>query len=179
MSVSRVVHFIVKEFREALAPIAFFFIAFNLVELTTQLILAQYFVRLGNYMLATTTALVVGKAVLVADALPFLRRFDEGPMIRPILFKTFIYWGVVFLARILEGVIEFWIDSGSLSGFGEHAVAMFTWQRFAAIQIWIFVLFLMYTFINELNRRLGEGRLFSMLFRAAGTLPGVAHRRAV
>jgi hypothetical protein len=48
-------------------------------------------------MLATTMALVVGKAVLVANVLPFLHRFDTAPLIRPILFKTIVYWAVVFL----------------------------------------------------------------------------------
>ena len=179
MSGLRVVNFIVKEFREALAPIVFFFVAFNLIELTTQLILAQYLVRLANYMLATTTALVVGKAVLVADALPFFRRYDAAPMIRPILFKTITYWAVVFAARFLEGLIEFWIHAGTLSGFGEHAVAEFSWHRFAAIQIWIFVLFLIYTFVNELDTRLGKGELFSMLFTRGARLPSTARRRAV
>ena len=87
MSGSRVLMFVVKEFREAVLPVAFFFVSFNLVELTTQLILADYMARLANFMVATTTALVVGKAVLVANALPFLRRFDAAPMIRPILFQ--------------------------------------------------------------------------------------------
>jgi hypothetical protein len=104
MSGRRIVHFVIEEFREALAPILFFFVSFNLIELTTQLFLAQYFARLTNYMIATTTALVVGKAVLVANALPFLRRYDTRPMIHPILFKTAIYWGVVFVVRFLEQV---------------------------------------------------------------------------
>jgi len=39
---SPVLAFVIKEFREALPPIAFFLIGFNLIELTTQLILAQY-----------------------------------------------------------------------------------------------------------------------------------------
>ena len=40
----------------------------------------------------------------------------------------------------------------------------FTWHRFAAIQIWIFVLFLIYTSIEELNARLGDGRLMKIFF---------------
>jgi hypothetical protein len=35
----------------------------------------------------------------------------------------------------------------------------FTWHRFAAIQIWIFVLFLIYTSVAELSARLGKGQL--------------------
>src|SRR5262252_9595896 len=102
MPMPRAVKFTVEEFREALPPIIFFLIGFNLVELTTQLFLADYFARLANYMIATTMALIVGKAVLVADVLPFIRRFDSAPMIWPVLFKTLVYWAVVFVARFLE-----------------------------------------------------------------------------
>ena len=40
----------------------------------------------------------------------------------------------------------------------------FTWHRFAAIQIWIFVLFLIYTSVEELNARLGDGELMKIFF---------------
>jgi len=168
MTASGAVRFVIKEFREALPAIAFFFVAFNLIELTTQLILADYFQRLSNYMIATTTALVVGKAVLVADALPAIRRFNAAPMIRTVLFKTAFYWGVVFIARLLEGVIEFWIDTGSVTAAVDRIATSFSWHRFAAIQVWIFVLFLVYTFVAELNARLGEGVLRRIVFSGSG-----------
>jgi hypothetical protein len=175
MTISGAVRFVIKEFREALAPIAFFFIAFNLIELTTQLILADYFQRLTNYMIATTTALVVGKAVLVADAVPVIRRFDAAPMIKTVLFKTVFYWAAVFLARLLEGIIEYWIDTGSFGGAVGRIVTSFSWHRFVAIQIWIFVLFLVYTFVAELNARLGKGVLMRIVFSApAKKRPAVA-----
>jgi hypothetical protein len=175
MSASRAVGFVVEEFREALPPIVFFFVTFNLVELTTQLILAEYLSRLANFMIATTTALVVGKAVLVADALPFLRWFDAGPMIRPILFKTVVYWAVVFVARLLEEAAEYWIGGGAFSQTWNHFVTEFSWHRFVAIQIWIFVLFLVYAFIVELNGRLGEGELVRMVFGRATAKPSPAN----
>jgi hypothetical protein len=174
MSGSRAIGFIAKEFREALPPILFFFVTFNLVELTTQLILAEYLERLANFMVATTMALVVGKAVLVADALPFLRRFDAGPMIRPILFKTVVYWAVVFVARLLEEIVEYRISDGAFAGTWRHLIEHFSWHRFAAIQIWIFVLFLVYTFIAELNVRLGNGELARMVFERVSAKPSVA-----
>ena len=60
-----------RELREILPPTAFF-IGFNLIVLTTNLILADYLAAFGKLMIATTAALVVGKAVLVANALRFL-----------------------------------------------------------------------------------------------------------
>jgi hypothetical protein len=95
------------ELREILPPTVFFFFGFNFVVLTTNLILADYLVAFGNVMLATAGALIVGKAVLVTNAMPFLRRYDRAPLIQPILFKTLVYWAIVFLARLLEHFVRF------------------------------------------------------------------------
>src|SRR5262249_29651865 len=93
---------VLHELCEVLPPTIFFFIGFNLIVLTTNLILAQYSVAFASFMIATTSALVVGKAVLVAETMPFLGRYDRAPLIYPILFKTFVYWLFVFIARLLE-----------------------------------------------------------------------------
>ena len=65
MPKSRLLAFLVKELREVLPPTVFFAVGFNLIVLTTDLILADYLVSFGSFMVATITALVVGKAVLV------------------------------------------------------------------------------------------------------------------
>jgi len=164
MAKSRLLAFIIKEFREILPPTVFFAVGFNLIVLTTDLILADYLVSLGSFMVATVTALVVGKAVLIANAMPFLRRFDTAPMIQPVLFKTMVYWAVVFLVRFLERLVEYLFAGGTLSRIPEYVAAHFTWHRFAAIQIWIFVLFLIYTSVEELNARLGDRELMKIFF---------------
>jgi hypothetical protein len=176
MAKSRLLSFVVKELREVLPPTVFFGVGFNLIVLTTDLILADYLVSFGNFVVATMAALVVGKAVLVANALPFLRRFDDAPLIRPVLFKTIIYWAVVFLVRFLEKLIEYFFAGGSLSGIPEHVAAHFSWHRFAAIQIWIFVLFLIYTSVIELNARFGDGLMFKIFFtKRPSELKPVSH----
>ena len=70
----------------------------------------------------------------------------------------------LLVARFLEQIIEYAIGDGTISGFPEYVTTHFTWHRFAAIQIWIFVLFLVYTFVTELNVWLGEGELARILF---------------
>jgi hypothetical protein len=153
------------ELREILPPTIFFFVGFNLIVLTTNLLLADYLVAFGNFMLATAAALVVGKAVLVTNALPFLRRYDRAPLIQPILFKTVVYWAVVFLARLLEHFVRFWLIEHNPPGdFLSHMMATFSWHRFAAIQIWILVLFLIYVTASELNHLFGDGELRRLLF---------------
>lgn len=161
----RVGAFLLREFREILPPTIFFFIGFNLIVLTTNLLLADYGEAFASFMLATAAALVVGKAVLVANAMPSIRRYDRAPLIRPILFKTAFYWAIVFIARLLEHWIRFWlVEHHPLGTFLPHMVATFDWRRFVAIQLWILVLFLVYVTATELNHLFGEGELGHILF---------------
>jgi hypothetical protein len=55
-------------------------------------------VTAGDGEPSTAAAAHRGKAVLVTNALPFLRRYDRAPLVQPILFKTVVYWAVVFVA---------------------------------------------------------------------------------
>jgi len=116
--------FFLHEFREMLPPTIFFFVGFNLIVLTTNLILDDYSVAFASFMLAAAAALVVGKSVLVANAMAVLRRYDRAPLIQPILFKTVFYWAIVFIARLLEHFIRFWlIEHNQVSDFLPHMIA--------------------------------------------------------
>ena len=124
---------LLHEAREALVPTLFFFIGFNFIVLTTNLLVAQYLVAVSNFTLATMAALVVGKAVLVANKISLLRRYDRAPLIQPILYKTAFYWVVVFLARLLERFVHFSLEGNPPSDFLTYLVTTFSWHRFSAI----------------------------------------------
>jgi hypothetical protein len=156
--------FLLREFLEILPPTIFFIIGFNLIVLTTNLILADYGAQFASFMLATAGALIVAKALLVANALPAIRRYDRAPLIRPILFKAVFYWAAVFIVRLLEHWIEYLFSKQHVfGGFFQHEAANFSWDRFIAIQLWIFVLFLIYETVTEFNRLFGEGELGHIL----------------
>jgi len=152
------------EVREALPPTIFFFIGFNFIVLTTTLLVAQYMVAVSNFMLATMAALVVGKAVLVANKMPLLRRYDRAPLIQPILFKTAFYWVIVFFARLLERLAHFLVEGNSPGDFGSYLITTFSWHRFSAISLWIFVLFLIYVTVSEFSHLFGPGEIRRLLF---------------
>ncbi len=116
-------------------------------------------------MLATGGALIVAKSVLVADAMSFIRRYDRAPLIQPILFKTIVYWAVVFVARLLEEFVRFWlVQHHPLGSFLPHLITTFSWHHFAAVQIWILVLFFVYVTAAEFNYLFGGGELRRILF---------------
>jgi hypothetical protein len=71
----------------------------------------------------------------------------------------------VFIARLVEHFIRFWlIEHNPETDFLPHMIATFSWHRFAAIQIWILVLFLIDVTASELNHIFGEGELGRVLF---------------
>ena len=161
----RAVSWWLAQVKHALPPTIFFFIGFNLILWTKRLILQEQGIEFSGFFTAIVAALLVGKAVLVTDNLPFMRRFDGAPMIQPILFKTTIYWVCVLIVRLAEEVIHFVAAGGAIAAFGDHFVNHFSWPRFLSVQIWLMVLFLAYVTIHELNQLFGDGELYRLFFR--------------
>ena len=163
---TRLGHTLLHEFRQVLPPTIFFFIGFNLILFTKRLILEDYLIQYTGFFIATTAALIVGKVVLVADKMPFLRRFDHAPLARPIIFKTVVYTLLICLARFIEAFIHYALEGGAVGhgGFIEHQLGSFSWDRFIATQLWVFMLFLVYVTANEINQLLGDGELFKIFF---------------
>jgi hypothetical protein len=156
---------LLHEAREALPPTIFFFVGFNFIVFTTNLLLVDYAVAVSNFMLATIAALVVGKAVLVANAMPLLRRYDRAPLIRPILYKTAFYWVIVFIARLLERFVHFsLIERNRPRDFIPYLITTFSWPRFLAVSLWIMVLFLIYVTAAEVSHLFGRGELRRLFF---------------
>jgi hypothetical protein len=169
----------VHAFREVLPPTLFFLVSFNLIVFTTNLLIHDYWFKLSGFLLATTTALVVGKAVLVANHIRVIDHFRGAPLIQPILYKTIFYTLVVLVVRLLERFFHIAIDDHGFSAAFDAAVQDFTWRRFAAIQIWIFTCFLIYTTATELSYLLGEGQLFRLFFRHRSSQHRLTRRQHV
>jgi hypothetical protein len=167
-----------------LPPTIFFSVGFNFVVFTTNLLVAEYAVAVSNFMLATVAALVVGKAVLVANAMPVLGRYDRAPLIRPILFKTAFYWVTVLFARLLERFVHFSIiERNPPADFFPYLITTFSWHRFSAISLWILVLFLIYVAASEFSHLFGPGELRRLFFTPrsirAAAQSTTAHPRAL
>jgi hypothetical protein len=163
----------------ALPPTIFFFVGFNLILWTKRLILQEQGVEFSGFFTAIVAALLVGKAVLVTDNLPFMRRFDGAPMIQPILFKSAIYWPCVLIVRLADEVVRFVVAGGAIAAFGDHLVDHFSLARFLSIQIWLMVLFLVYVTIHEVNELFGDGELYRLFFSWRSSEAKLTRRRRI
>jgi hypothetical protein len=166
---------IVHELKSVVPPTLFFLIAFNLLVLTVALMAQGQGGSVVNHAAASLAALVVGKAVLVADHLPFFNRFPEKPLIWNTLWKAGLYWLVTLAFRLVEKLLSAAAGDNGFSAGVTEEVAAFAWPRFWAVQLWLVILFVIYAFVRELVRALGRDRVVAMVFGplAKGGPPGL------
>jgi hypothetical protein len=157
-----------EEISALLPPTLFFFVALHLVALIRGLMLKGTGIALSTSWQVTVAALILGKAVLVADLLPFINRYPDQPLIYNVAWKTTIYVLVAMLVHYVEHLIDFWRAAGGFLAGNQKLLAEIVWPHFWAIQILLVVLILMYCTMHELIRVIGRDKVLAIFF---GPLP--------
>ena len=153
-----------EEFQALLPPTLFFFVMLHLVAFIRALMLKGTGIAVNTSWQVTLSALILGKAVLVADWLPVINRYPDKPLIYNIAWKTAIYALVALLLHYLEHLVDFWKEAGSLVAGNQKLLAEIVWPHFWAIQMLLVVLILMYCTMHELVRVLGRDKALAMFF---------------
>src|SRR2546423_14259427 len=153
-----------EEFFKTLPPTIYFFVALHLVMFIRVLILEG--TGLSPYASASIalTALVLGKAVLIADMLPLINRFPHKPLIYNVAWKTVIYLLISAVIHYLERLFDFWRQTGSFVAGNQELLSEIIWPHFWAIQIILFVLIVMYCTVHELVRVIGREKVLRIFF---------------
>src|SRR4030095_7272733 len=110
------------------------------------------------------TALVLGKAVLLADMLPMINRFPDKPLIYNSAWNTVIYLLISAVLHYLERLIDFWRQAGGFVAGNQKLLAEIIWPHFFAIQILFFILIAMYCTVHELVRVIGREKALRIFF---------------
>src|SRR5258705_8535823 len=129
-----------KEFFELLPPTIYFFVALHIVMFIRVLMLERTGVAPSSSISIAVAALILGKAVLIADLLPMINRFPNKPLIYNVAWKALIYLLMATLIHYLERLVDFWRQAGGFVAGNERLMAEFVWRHFWAIQIILFVL---------------------------------------
>jgi hypothetical protein len=153
-----------EEFFKLLPPMIFFFVALHIVALIHVLMLKKTGIALSSSVSIAVAALILGKAVLIADMLPFINRFPNRPLIYNAAWKTVIYWLIAGVIHYVERLIEFWRHAGSFGAANQKLLAEIVWPHFWAIQIILFVLIAMYCTVHELVRVIGKEKAMRIFF---------------
>src|SRR4029450_7109369 len=147
-----------EEFFALLPPTIFFFVALHIVTFVRVLALKGTGISPLSSMSIAVAALILGKAVLIADMLPLINRFPNKPLIYNVAWKTLIYLLISAVLHYLERLIDFWRETGSVVAGNEKLLSVIIWPHFFAIQIIFFILIAMYCTVHELVRVIGRER---------------------
>jgi len=158
---------------KVLIPVTlFFFVSFQLLALTQALMLKQYGIHVAIFVEALIGALIVSKVVVITDHLTFVNRFPEKPLIYNVLWKTFIYVAASVVVRYAEHLIEFLSKTGDLAEANHELIHHVVWPHFWVVQLWLFVLLLVYCSLRELIRVMGREEVIRIFFHAPQRSPG-------
>jgi len=160
----RIFEKIKEEFLAIIPPTIFFFIALHIVALIHVLMLKGTGVATTTSMSIAVGALLLGKAVLIADLMPLINRFPYHPLIYNVAWKTLIYVVLATFLHYLEQLIDFSRHAGSIIAGNRELWAQTVWPRFWAIEIILLVLILMYCTMHELVRVIGKEKVKRIFF---------------
>jgi hypothetical protein len=153
-----------EEFFAVLPPTIFFFVALHLVTFIRVLMAKGSHFEPMSTTSITVAALILGKAVLIADMLPAINRYPDKPLAYNVAWKTAIYWLMATGIHYVERLIDFSRQAGSIAAGNAKLFAEIVWPHFWAVQIILFILIVVYCTAHELGRVIGREKLLRLFF---------------
>jgi hypothetical protein len=93
------------ELRRFLMIFAYLWLVFLVFLVHEWIVLADHHIGFRFYGLAAINALVLSKIMLIAEELGFAERFENGPLIVPIVYKSVLFSLLLVTAYILEEIV--------------------------------------------------------------------------
>jgi hypothetical protein len=156
-----------EEIYALIPPMIFFFIALNIIALIRALMLKGTGIAPSTPLAIALAALILAKAVLLADLMPAINRYPEKPLIYNVLWKTLIYSLMATAIHYLERLIDFWRQAGGFVAGNRLLLERIVWAHFWAIEIIIVVLVFNYCLFTELASAMGPKKLWQMVLGPA------------
>lgn len=116
-----------------------------------------------HYGIAMIEALVVAKVILIGRMFGFSRRFEDRPLIVPVLYKTILFGALVTFFGIVEHLVEGWIHEQGLVG-GLRDFAELGADELGARMLVLIVAFVPFFAFGEIVRVLGADEIAALYF---------------
>jgi len=160
----RVLEKVMEEFLAMLPPTIFFFVWLHIITVVRVLMAEGSHYEPLDTVSIVVFALILGKAVLVADNLPFINRYPDKPLIYNVMWKTAIYLLLSAVVHYLERLFDFSREAGGVVAGNAKLLAEIVWPHFWALQIILLVLIVMYCTMGELIRVIGKEQMLRLFF---------------
>ena len=129
-----------------------------------RIVLAVHDITYTNYGFAVIEALLLGKVIMIGDALGLGHGLEQRPLIYPTLYKTIVFSCFVAAFKVIEHVIKTLWQGGEIIGDllafshdGSHEVL--------AYSLIVFLALIPFFAVRELGRVFGGGNIRALFFR--------------
>jgi hypothetical protein len=158
-----------KDILKILPAFLFFFFMFHILAVTRALMLKEYGIQAHVPAVAFLGALIISKAIFIAEKIPFLNICPGRPLIITVLLKTVTFNGVTFLFRFIEELSRQTLKHGGFSPALEQLKTDVVWPVFWSSEIWVTVLLFFYCAAVELIRAVGAEKTKAIFFSTGST----------
>ena len=129
-------------------------IFFSAIVVYRRLVLAEYGIELNDYFVGVIKALVIAKVVMIGAFLKISHKFENKPLIIPIMFKAILFTLWVALFDIIETLIRAIINNGTKSDIYTDVMNHLSPAWLGSLLL-IFLSFIPFFAFKELSRVLG------------------------
>jgi hypothetical protein len=154
-----------REYSAARPVFIFFLVAFLLQFSIIKLAVAQFSIPVSALSKAVVGALFAAKAVLILDETPLALSLEQYRRVIAVAVKTLLYGFATLLLGFIERLLEAWHRVGSFDGGFSDAIHHANVYRFFAWVLGISLIFAIYFAWSEVNKRMGDGALWSLFFQ--------------
>jgi hypothetical protein len=141
----------------------YFYVCFGAILLYKASVLEAHGLSYAPYGLAAAKALILGKFVLIGQAIHMGERYKHKPLIYRVLYKSVIFLMVLAALSFLEEVIVSAIHGRTVVQTISE-IAGGRWSEIAMTCALLWLILLPYFAFQQISEVLGEGKLRQMLF---------------
>jgi len=160
-------HKLLNGLSENVVNVLYLTIFFGVFTAARRLTLAHYGIYTDDYFIALIKALVVARVIKVGAFLRFSRRYENKPLIVPVLFKVALFVVLAVLFDATEGLVKGVIETRSMAvAFDELIHNHFSkfWLGGLLIVIISFIPFFM---LKELSRVMGNAKFRDLFLKSS------------
>ena len=152
-----------EEFKRFMAILLYLWVVFGLLSVHKSLVLSQSHLDVQEHTFAIIHAFVFAKVLLVAEQLHLGRRYENRPLIYPVLHKCLVFSVVLICFHVIESAAV-----GLWHGYSiaDSIPPMFGWspKGLLAVGFTCFVLLLPFFGFREIARVIGHAEMRALLF---------------
>ena len=151
------------EFKRFVAILLYLWVVFGLLSIHKSLVLSQRHLDYEEHTFAIINAFIFAKVLLVAEQVRLGRRFENKPLIYPILYKSFVFSVVLLLFHVIESAAEGVWHGHTIAESVPHFLG-WSPKGLLAVGFACFVLLLPFFGFREIARVIGRKEMRILLF---------------